>query len=103
MVVTKQTKEQVNQNAIQYMSSKDYKLVSQSENMLTFEDGRDTKGWIMILAILFFLVGAIIYHFMSTKHTITITYTETEDGLSVQTTTTTQKSMQIATEFVNTL
>lgn len=85
------------------MAAKNYKLVSRSENMLVFEDGKDTKTWLLILGILFLLIGAIIYYVMATRHTITVTMSTNADGTQVLTTTNTQKSMLTSTEFLSTL
>jgi len=85
------------------MAAKDYKLVSRSEGMLVFEDGKDLKTWLLILGILFLFIGAIIYYLMATKHKITLTISETADGTQVQGTTSTQKSMLVSTEFLNLL
>lgn len=103
MVVTNLTPEMVNEKAIQHMAARDYKLVSRSEGMLVFEDGKDLKTWLLILGILFLLIGAIIYYLMATKHTITITISTIADGTQVQSTTNTQKSMLVSSEFLNTL
>jgi len=85
------------------MAAKDYKLVSRSEGMLVFEDGKQINTLLLILGILFLLIGAIIYYLIATKHTITLTISATADGTQVQSTTNTQKSMLISTEFLNSL
>jgi len=103
MVTVELSKEDVNERAIQFMASNDYKLISRSDNMLSFEDGKDMKTWLLVLGILFLLIGAIIYYLMSKRHSITITISETSDGTKVTSTTNTQKSMLIANEFINTL
>ena len=103
MVITKLSPEEVNEKAMQHMAAKDYKLISRSEGMLVFEDGKDLNTWILILGILFLLIGAIVYYLMATKHKITFVISETADGTQVQGTTSTQKSMLVSTEFLNSL
>ena len=103
MVITSLSTEEVSQKAIQQMAAQDYKLVSRSEGMLVFEDGKDIKTWLLIVGIFFLLIGAIIYYMIATKHIITLTMSVTAEGTQVQGTTNTQKSMLVYTQFLNSL
>ena len=101
MVITTLSPNEVSEKAIQHMAARDYKLVSRSEGMLVFEDGKEINTGLLILGILFLLIGAIIYYLIATKHTITLTISATADGTQVQGTTNTQKSMLDSTELLN--
>ena len=57
MIITNLSPEEVSEKAIQHMAGKDYKLVSRSEGMLVFEDGKELKTWLLILGILFLFIG----------------------------------------------
>lgn len=103
MVITSLSKELATQRAIQHMAAKEYKLVSQTEEMLVFEDGKNiSTGW-LILGILFLFIGAIIYYLIAKKHTITVMITETDIGTKVQCTTNTTKSLMESNIFINSL
>ena len=103
MVITSMSKELATQRAIQHLAAKDYKLVSQTEEMLVFEDGKDiSTGW-LIVGILFLLIGALLYYFLAKRHTITVTITETDSGTKVQCTTNTTKSMMESNSFLSSL
>jgi len=97
------SKESVAQRAVQYMTARGYRLISRTESVLVFEDGKDLNVVILILGILFLLLGAIIYYLVSTKHTITVTISQTDKGTEVQCTTNTTGAMQIANDFLQSL
>ena len=103
MVITSLSRELATQRAIQHMAAKDYNLVSKTEEMLVFEDGKDiSTGW-LIVGILFLLIGAILYYIIAKKHTITVTITEADSGTKVQCATNTTKSMMESNTFLNSL
>jgi hypothetical protein len=103
MVITRLSREDASTKAIQFMASQNYKVVSKSDTTIVFEDGKDFNTGILILGILFLLIGAILYYLLATKHSITITMSDAETGLNVQCTTSTQKSMLTANQFLQTV
>ena len=103
MVETSLSKELVTQRAIEHMAAMDYKLVSQTETMLVFEDGKDIKTWLLVLGILFLLLGAILYYILAKTHNITVTVTETDSGRNVQCSTNTQISLLESDSFLSNL
>jgi len=103
LVTTSLSKELVTQKAIQHMAAKDYNLISQTDDMLVFEDGKNiSTGW-LILGIFLLLIGAIIYYIMAKRHTITVTLTGIDDGTRVLCATNTTKSMMESNLFLASL
>jgi hypothetical protein len=103
MVLTKQPKGKVVQRAKNYFLVRNYATISQSENQIVLEEGKDLNIGLLILAVFFFLIGAVIYYLISAKHKITVTLQDTSDGLKVDCFTNTQESFSIANNFLNSL
>lgn len=103
MVITSLSKELVVQKAVQHMTANNYQVISESETMLVFEDGKDIKTSWLVLGVLFFLIGAILYYLLAKKHTITLTINETDSGTEVQSTTNTTEAMRVSNNFLRTL
>lgn len=103
MVITSLSKEIVAEKAIKHMAAKEYKLINKTDTTLVFEDGKDIDTVILILGIIVFLIGAILYYFLSKRHTITIAMSDTDSGTNVQCTTNTSKSMLESTSFLGSL
>ena len=103
MARTSLSKEAVTRRAAEHMAANNYKLVSETETIIVFEDGKDTKTWALVLLILFLLVGAIIYYLISKRHTVTVTISEIEGGTDVQCTTNSSKSLLDSNAFLRSL
>ena len=101
MVKTTKTKQEVISEARTYFG--EYSIVSKTDSVIIFEDGRDFNAMLMILAVLFLFLGAIIYYFMSQKHSIQLTFTESVDGLNVNCLTSTEKALKDSLQFLSTI
>jgi len=107
MVLVALGKDDVSQRAIEFMSNKDYKLISQTESSITFEDGKDFNKWIMILLVLFLLLGAIIYYLLAKRHNVTVTVNRATVrdyvGAQVECSTNSSKSLRDSHDFLRSL
>ena len=103
MVLVTSGKDEVSQKALDFMTTKDYKLISQTESSITFENGRNCSTGILIILIIFLLIGAIIYYFLAKKHTITVTFIEAAGGTNVECSTNTTESLKDSQDFLRAL
>lgn len=103
MVTTGLAPKEVRKKAMVQLGAGDYSLISQSEDMLVFEGGKDiSMGW-MILGLLFLLIGAIIYYLLAKNHKIIVNINELETGSNVECISNTSKSRKDADGFLNSL
>jgi hypothetical protein len=103
MVLIALTKDECSRRAVQFMSTKNYTMISQTETSISFDDGKDINTGILILGILFLLIGAILYYLLAKKHTLIVTFNEVSGGVNVESSTNTTKSLKDAQDFLMTL
>ena len=68
-----------------------------------FNGGRDINNTILVITLLFFIVGGVLYYLLSKTHTITVTLMETVNGLNVSLNGNTVLSSSIAKDYQDTL
>ncbi len=103
LVQVNMQKDEVNQKAVQFFSSKNYSIISTTESSVAFEDGKDISTGILVLGILFLLIGAILYYLLAKKHQVTITYSEITNGTSVNCSTNSSKALKDSQDFLQTI
>lgn len=86
---------------MQFMTTNNYNLISQTETTMTFKDGKDINIVLLILGILFLLIGAILYYLLANTHTITVTITETPKGIEVECATNTTEALKTANNYLD--
>ena len=93
------SREEIGKISTDYLAKKNFILKSRTPNQLVFIGGRDINITILVLSFLFFIIGGVIYYLLSKTHTITVSLSETVNGLNVSVNGTTAFSRSIAKNY----
>ena len=103
MVKVSMSREEIGKISTDYLAKKNFILKSRTPNQLVFNGGRDINNTILVLSFLFFIIGGVLYYLLSKTHTITVSLSETDNGLNVSVNGTTALSSSIAKDFQDTI
>ena len=102
-VKTPITKTNLIQRINTYFGSSNYNILSQSENNVILQGGKDIDGCLLVVLLLLLLVGALIYWAMAKAHQVVVNWEYGDGFLTVTATGNTYKAQQLASNFLNSL
>jgi hypothetical protein len=86
-----------------YFGATNYTILSQSENTVVLQDGKDIDGCLLVFLIFLFAIGALIYYLAAKSHQVVINWENGDDFLTVTATGNTHKAQAQASTFLDSL
>ena len=86
-----------------HFSARGYTILSQSENTVVMQDGKDIDGCLLVFFLLLLAVGALIYYLAARSHQVVVTLEKTDNFIVVNAVGNTLKSQDDASNFLGSL
>jgi hypothetical protein len=86
-----------------HFSARGYTILSQSENTVVVQDGKDIDGCLLVFFLLLLAVGALIYYLAARSRQVVVTLEKTDNFIVVNAVGNTLKSQDDASNFLGSL